>query len=296
MTLQGSILSNGNPSTNCVPLSLEANKDSSNEYLNDTSNGSGDCVNEMNCDESVVGAQEPSDEPVIDITINNVVCSFSVKSHLNLKQIAQTGFNVEYRRENGMVTMRLRKPYTTASIWSSGKVTCTGATSEEAARIAARRITRAISKLGYPRLRLVNYRVVNVLGTCTMPFAIKITPFSAKHRNIASYEPELHPGVTYRLKHPKATLKIFSTGSITVTAPCVGNVQSAIEHIYPLVNEFRKERSPEDIRTMQAHRSQGAKRKRSVDEFVTDDQMFYDCIELEDEDDEDDFDSDQSQD
>jgi len=76
----------------------------------------------------------------------------------------------------------------------------------------------------------------------------------------------------------------------------VGNVQSAIEHIYPLVNEFRKERSPEDIRTMQAHRSQGAKRKRSVDEFVTNDQMFYDCIELEDEDDEDDFDSDQSQD
>lgn len=32
-----------------------------------------------------------------------------------------------------------------------------------------------------------------------------------------SYEPELHPGVTYRIKDPKATLKIFSTGSITVT-------------------------------------------------------------------------------
>jgi len=297
MTLQGSILSNGNPSTNCVPLSLGANKDSSNEYLNDASNGSGDCVNEIKCDESVEIQEEPSDEPVIDITINNVVCSFSVKSHLNLKQIAQTGFNVEYRRENGMVTMRLRKPYTTASIWSSGKVTCTGATSEDAARIAARRITRAISKLGYPRLRLVNYRVVNVLGTCTMPFAIKITPFSAKHRNIASYEPELHPGVTYRLKEPKATLKIFSTGSITVTAPCVGNVQSAIEHIYPLVNEFRKERSPEDIRTMQAHRSQGAKRKRSVDEFTAADQVSHDCIVIDDEDDEEDnSDSDQSHD
>ena len=30
-----------------------------------------------------------------------------------------------------MVTMKLRHPYTTASIWSSGKVTCTGANSEE---------------------------------------------------------------------------------------------------------------------------------------------------------------------
>lgn len=32
-----------------------------------------------------------------------------------------------------------------------------------------------------------------------------------------SYEPELHPGVTYKLKELKATLKIFSTGSVTVT-------------------------------------------------------------------------------
>ena len=32
-----------------------------------------------------------------------------------------------------------------------------------------------------------------------------------------SYEPELHPGVTYKITEPKATLKIFSTGSITVT-------------------------------------------------------------------------------
>jgi TATA-box binding protein (TBP) (component of TFIID and TFIIIB) len=27
----------------------------------------------------------------------------------------------------------------------------------------------------------------------------------------------LHPGVTYKLLNPKATLKIFSTGSVTVT-------------------------------------------------------------------------------
>nr|CAG4646542.1 EOG090X0CO7 [Macrothrix elegans] len=299
MTLQGSVLSNGNATSNCVPSTLEpGSKDSAGFYHNESSNGCGDYNknNGTNSDEHVEEVKEtPSDEPVIDITINNVVCSFSVKSHLNLKQIAQSGFNVEYRRENGMVTMRLRKPYTTASIWSSGKVTCTGATSEEDAKQAARRITRSISKLGYPRLRLVNYRVVNVLGTCTMPFAIKITPFSAKHRDIASYEPELHPGVTYRLKEPKATLKIFSTGSITVTAPCVGNVQAAIEHIYPLVNEFRKERSPEDLRTMQmTKRARGFKRKCPSDyTYEADEECFveYECDE-----EEQDFDSDQSQD
>lgn len=73
--------------------------------------------------------EEP--EPEIDIVISNVVCAFSVRCQLALKDIALNGANVEYKRENGMVTMKLRKPYTTASIWSSGKITCTGATSED---------------------------------------------------------------------------------------------------------------------------------------------------------------------
>lgn len=199
-----------------------------------------------------IEAEPEVDEPEIDIVINNVVCSFSVRCHLNLRSIALNGFNVEYRKENGMITMKLRRPYTTASIWSSGKVTCTGATSENQAKIAARRFARSLQKLGF-KVRFNNYRVVNVLGTCSMPFAIKINGFSERHKE-ADYEPELHPGVTYKLKEPKATLKIFSTGSVTVTAPSVADVQAAIEHIFPLVYEFRKDRSPEEI--------QAAKRRK----------------------------------
>lgn len=48
---------------------------------------------------------------------------------------------------------------------------------------------------------------------------------------MCSYEPELHPGVTYRIKDPKATLKIFSTGSITVTGS---------EYIHLFVCQFGK--------------------------------------------------------
>lgn len=64
--------------------------------------------------------EQDAEEPEIDIVISNVVCAFSVRCHLALKEIALHGYNVEYKRENGMVTMKLRRPYTTASIWSSG--------------------------------------------------------------------------------------------------------------------------------------------------------------------------------
>uniref|UniRef100_A0A182T529 TATA box-binding protein-like 1 n=1 Tax=Anopheles maculatus TaxID=74869 RepID=A0A182T529_9DIPT len=189
--------------------------------------------------------QDAEPEPEIDIVINNVVCSFSVRCHLNLHEIALNGDNVEFRRENGMVTMKLRRPYTTASIWSSGKITCTGATSEDQAKVAARRYSRCLQKLGF-NVRLRNFRIVNVLGTCAMPWGIKIVNFSEKYKKDASYEPELHPGVTYKLHSPRATLKIFSTGSITVTAASVAYVQAAIEHIFPLVYEFRKKRTPHE--------------------------------------------------
>lgn len=126
-------------------------------------------------------AADEEETPEIDIMINNVVCSFSVKCHLNLRQIALNGINVEFRRENGMVTMKLRRPYTTASIWSSGRVTCTGATSEDQAKVAARRYARALQKLGF-QVRFQNFRVVNVLGTCRMPFGIRITSFSEKYK------------------------------------------------------------------------------------------------------------------
>ncbi|XP_062593734.1 TATA box-binding protein-like 1 [Saccostrea cucullata] len=215
-------------------------------------------------DETSVDANGfPAEEepPTIDIIINNVVCSFNTRCHLNLRNIAMEGSHVEFKREQSMCNMKIRRPYTTATIWSSGKIVCTGATSEEESRIAARKFARKLQRLGY-KVKFTNFRVVNVLGTCGMPFRIKIAAFSQKYPKEASYEPELHPGVTYKLKSPKATLKIFSTGSITVTAPSVANVQAAIEHIFPLVSEFKAEDKDTDknvidkeIRFMQKQRS-----------------------------------------
>ncbi|XP_050436972.1 TATA box-binding protein-like 1 isoform X1 [Adelges cooleyi] len=191
-----------------------------------------------------------TDKPSLTISISNVVTNFSVKSHLNLRYLALNGCNIEYRRENGMLTMKLRKPNATATIWSSGKIACTGSTTETQAKIASRRIARIIQRLGYHGAKFSSYRIVNVLGSCTLPFPIKVIQFSEKYKTIAQYEPELHPGVTFKIKDLKATLKIFSTGSITVTAPSVQNVHKAIEQIYPMVLPFRRDKTAEDERVI----------------------------------------------
>lgn len=77
--------------------------------------------------------------------------------------------------------MRLRNPTVTASIFSSGKITVTGANTESSAKCAARRIARSLQRLGF-RVRFGGYRIVNVLGSCHLPFGIKIAEFATLHR------------------------------------------------------------------------------------------------------------------
>ncbi|KAF4024589.1 hypothetical protein G4228_016614 [Cervus hanglu yarkandensis] len=111
---------------------------------------------------------------------------------------------------------------------------------EEEAKFGARRLARSLQKLGF-QVIFTDFKVVNVLAVCNMPFEIRLPEFTKNNRPHASYEPELHPAVCYRIKSLRATLQIFSTGSITVTGPNVKAVATAVEQIYPFVFESRKE-------------------------------------------------------
>ncbi|XP_071002780.1 TATA box-binding protein-like 1 isoform X2 [Oncorhynchus clarkii lewisi] len=128
---------------------------------------------------------EPSNDVALDIIITNVVAVFRTRCHLNLRTIALEGVNVIYKPEYGKVLMKLRKPRITASIWSSGKIICTGATSEDEAKQGARRLARTLQKLGF-KVRFSEFKVVNVLAVCSMPFAIRLIDFTKNNRPIAS--------------------------------------------------------------------------------------------------------------
>ena len=72
---------------------------SENSYSS-TSNGVANTI-DRNTDHEK-SEENGQDKPELDIVINNVVCSFNVRCHLNLRDIALRGLNVEYRKENGV--------------------------------------------------------------------------------------------------------------------------------------------------------------------------------------------------
>jgi len=205
---------------------------------NDTQINSPNSCTVSNDDNSLIN---DSQDEEIDIFVSNVVCSFSLCRALNLREIAKNGVNVIYKREQNMVLMKIRNPNCTANIWQSGKVTVTGTTSDDDALRAARRIARSVQRLGF-KVKFRHYRIVNCLASCAMPWPIDIIKLSKTYPDFISYEPELHPGATVRLEG-KAVLKVFTTGSVTLTAPSVERINTAVNEIYPKLFECKKNKS-----------------------------------------------------
>jgi transcription initiation factor TFIID TATA-box-binding protein len=160
---------------------------------------------------------------------------------LELKTIALRARNAEYNPKRfAAVIMRIRDPKTTALIFASGKMVCTGAKSEELSRLAARKYARIIQKLGFPA-KFTDFKIQNIVGSCDVKFPIRLEGLAYAHNHYSSYEPELFPGLIYRMVQPKIVLLIFVSGKIVLTGAKVREeIYEAFENIYPVLTEFRK--------------------------------------------------------
>src|ERR1700722_17446043 len=131
--------------------------------------------------------------------------------------------------------MRIRDPKTTALIFASGKMVVTGAKSEDDSKLASRKYARIIQKLGF-NAKFTDFKIQNIVGSCDIKFPIRLEGLASKHHPFSSYEPELFPGLIYRMIKPKIVLLIFVSGKIVLTGAKVREeIYQAFEMIYPVL-------------------------------------------------------------
>jgi transcription initiation factor TFIID TATA-box-binding protein len=174
-------------------------------------------------------------------SLQNIVSTVNLGCQLDLKRIALQARNAEYNPKRfAAVIMRIRSPRTTALIFSSGKMVCTGAKSEEDSIQAARRYARVIQKLGFPA-KFLDFKIQNMVGSADVSFKIHLEALSLKHATYCSYEPELFPGLIYRIIQPKIVLLIFNSGKVVLTgAKERREIHEAFKLIYPILKTFRR--------------------------------------------------------
>ena len=118
--------------------------------------------------------------------LRNIVCTVNLGCKLDLKSIALHARNAEYNPKRfAAVIMRIRAPRTTALIFSSGKMVCTGAKSEDEAKLAARKFARIIQKLDFDA-KFMNFKIQNMVGSCDVKFPIRLEGICLSHTQFAT--------------------------------------------------------------------------------------------------------------
>ncbi|KKN23354.1 hypothetical protein LCGC14_0905760 [marine sediment metagenome] len=154
----------------------------------------------------------------LDYKIENVVATVVVEitEKIDLNQIARKHADVEYNPERfpGLV-MRIEKPRATILIFSTGKMVVTGLRKSTEAPKVVEKVVKNIKKAGI-KVSNPEITIQNIVASGDLHTNIDLN-MAAIVMEYAMYEPEVFPGLIYRMQDPKTVFLIFSTGRIVCT-------------------------------------------------------------------------------
>ena len=173
-----------------------------------------------------------------EIEIVNMVVSTSLKHDIPLEKMAATLPNTEYNPEQfpGLV-LRIKDPKTSALIFSSGNVVCTGARSMEKVHESIKKIIKNLEKLNIKITITPEVIVQNIVGSGSIFMDLNLNKLAMILPNV-EYEPEQFPGLVYKLPGTNATFLLFSNGKIVCTG--TKSKEEAEASVLKLVENLKK--------------------------------------------------------
>jgi len=163
---------------------------------------------------------------------------------MDLNIIARKYPDVEYNPERfpGLV-MRIVEPKATILVFSTGKMVVTGMRHASEAPTVVEDVIKRISKC---KIKISNPRIIiqNIVASGDLKCSIDLN-MAAVVMEYSMYEPEVFPGLIYRMQEPKTVFLIFSTGRIVCTGgKTKAIVAEAVEKLYYAVREYDVAREP----------------------------------------------------
>tara|TARA_Y100000310_G_scaffold146139_1_gene145493 strand:- start:3218 stop:3763 length:546 start_codon:yes stop_codon:yes gene_type:complete len=151
------------------------------------------------------------------IEIVNIVVSTALEKDIPLEKMAATLPNTEYNPEQfpGLV-LRIKDPKTSALIFSSGKVVCTGARTLADVDRSIQNIIKSLKKLDIVVTVTPEITVQNIVASGSIGMDLNLNVLGVKLPN-TEYEPEQFPGLVHKLRGTNATFLLFSNGKIVCT-------------------------------------------------------------------------------
>ncbi len=163
------------------------------------------------------GSYMAKEDSETHVEVVNIVVSSNLEQDIPLEKMAATLSNTEYNPEQfpGLV-IRIKEPKTSALIFSSGKIVCTGAKSMDKVEESVEQIQESLKKIGVDVKIKPKIHVQNIVASGSIGMDLNLNTLALKLEN-TEYEPEQFPGLVYKLIDAKATFLLFSNGKIVCT-------------------------------------------------------------------------------
>jgi len=104
----------------------------------------------------------------------------------------------------------------TALVFSSGKIVCTGAKSEDEVKTAVKEIIKELRKANVIIRKKPEITIQNMVASGNLGMKLNLNLLAFKLEN-AEYEPEQFPGLVYKVPDSHITFLLFGTGKIVCT-------------------------------------------------------------------------------
>ena len=110
--------------------------------------------------------------------------------------------------------------------------------------MSAKLYAKAIQKIGY-KVSVQDFKIQNVVASCDVKFQVSLEGLAMEHHKFSQYDPELFPGLIYRLAQPKVVMLIFGSGKIVFTgAKTREQLNEAFKLIEPVLRKFKRSSIP----------------------------------------------------
>ncbi len=161
--------------------------------------------------------------------VQNIVLSVTYEGvEFDLEKLARSLEGARYDPEVFPgIAYKSYEPPASFLIFASGKMNCVGAKSMRDAKLAIKKLTGKLGKAGIKVKTEPKVKVQNIVASFDFGREFDLERIARDFKN-TEYEPEVFPGLVFRLDEPKVVVLLFVSGKgVCAGAKSMGDIKKA---------------------------------------------------------------------
>ncbi|MGQ4892837.1 MAG: TATA-box-binding protein [Candidatus Njordarchaeia archaeon] len=123
-------------------------------------------------------------------------------------------------------------------VFSSGNIVITGAKNEEELNKVAKIVVELFNKCGFEIKEIPKIKLQNIVASADLGKSINLELVASLMGENAYYEPEIFPGLIFKMDQPKVVLLLFRSGKVVCTG---GKSEEMIKEALIRIDQILKE-------------------------------------------------------